>query len=267
MVADDGSPVQSAYVICASPRSGSTLLCRGLEATGRAGAPAEYFDRRPEVLRYWHHRLGARPQATYADTIIAATSTPNGVFGAKTHWTTFGDMRELLSEGAAPHRHVAEIESVDALLRARFPTVRYIWLSRRNKVAQAISHYRAARSGVWEIVTEEDRGERRRSDLVRFDHDAIAHCVALAWAYDRGWQRYFAANRLAPMRIWYEDLVSTYDVTIRRVLTNLELPHTDLPPIEPSLARLADAKSAAWEAQFRATAATISRRKTAASLS
>jgi LPS sulfotransferase NodH len=248
--------LKSAYVICASPRTGSTLLCRGLEATGRAGAPAEYFDCRPEVIAYWRHRLGDRRRETYADTIIAAKSTPNGVFGAKTHWTTLGDMRALLREGDVPPRNAAGVESIDALLRARFPAVYYVWLSRRNKVAQGISHYRAARSGVWEVTKEEQRGESLRSDLVRFDSDAIAHCVALARAYDLSWHRYFAANGLAPMRIWYEDLVGTYEPTIRRVLTGLDIAHGDLPTIEPPLARLADAKSSAWEAQFRATAAT-----------
>src|ERR1700733_1978844 len=35
------------YMVCATPRSGSTLLCEMLAATGRAGRPLEHF----EVLR------------------------------------------------------------------------------------------------------------------------------------------------------------------------------------------------------------------------
>ena len=31
------------YLVCASPRSGTELLCRGLAATGVAGRPQEYF--------------------------------------------------------------------------------------------------------------------------------------------------------------------------------------------------------------------------------
>jgi LPS sulfotransferase NodH len=56
------------YLVCATPRSGSTLLCETLEQTGIAGRPREYFEalketgvprrpreyfwglRRPEVL-------------------------------------------------------------------------------------------------------------------------------------------------------------------------------------------------------------------------
>lgn len=34
------------YVICATPRTGSTLLCGLLESSGVAGHPASYFNRR-----------------------------------------------------------------------------------------------------------------------------------------------------------------------------------------------------------------------------
>ena len=36
-------PIMS-YLICATPRSGSTLLCDALERTGIAGSPAEHFE-------------------------------------------------------------------------------------------------------------------------------------------------------------------------------------------------------------------------------
>ncbi|HXR60588.1 MAG TPA: Stf0 family sulfotransferase, partial [Solirubrobacterales bacterium] len=36
------------YLVCATPRSGSTLVCHALEETGVAGRPEEYF----EALRH-----------------------------------------------------------------------------------------------------------------------------------------------------------------------------------------------------------------------
>ncbi|HMF66717.1 MAG TPA: Stf0 family sulfotransferase, partial [Phyllobacterium sp.] len=36
-------PAARSYVICGTPRSGSTLLCDLLESTGIAGRPASYF--------------------------------------------------------------------------------------------------------------------------------------------------------------------------------------------------------------------------------
>src|SRR3954453_9642741 len=35
---------RSSYLICATPRSGSTLLCEALLNTGLAGNPKEYFE-------------------------------------------------------------------------------------------------------------------------------------------------------------------------------------------------------------------------------
>ena len=43
------------YLVCATPRSGSTLLCHLLDETGLAGHPEEYF----EALR--HSGLPRRP--------------------------------------------------------------------------------------------------------------------------------------------------------------------------------------------------------------
>ena len=43
------------YLVCATPRSGSTLLCHLLDQTGIAGHPEEYF----EALR--HSGLPRRP--------------------------------------------------------------------------------------------------------------------------------------------------------------------------------------------------------------
>src|SRR4028119_1183918 len=40
---DEAIPMMS-YLICATPRSGSTLLCDALGRTGIAGRPAEHFE-------------------------------------------------------------------------------------------------------------------------------------------------------------------------------------------------------------------------------
>ena len=35
---------ERSYLVCATPRSGSTLVCKALRATGVAGRPEEYFE-------------------------------------------------------------------------------------------------------------------------------------------------------------------------------------------------------------------------------
>src|SRR5919197_6386428 len=54
-VCDPAVTPELCYLVCATPRSGSTLLCQLLERTGVAGRPDEYF----EALR--HSGVPRRP--------------------------------------------------------------------------------------------------------------------------------------------------------------------------------------------------------------
>src|SRR4051812_29634736 len=107
---------ENVYLVCATPRSGSTLLCRALGATGVAGRPEEYFQARPAPRRppappdYFADASGIdldgllgrdhpEPEAPeysslagvgdYREHIVRSLgrgTTDNGVFGAKIMW-------------------------------------------------------------------------------------------------------------------------------------------------------------------------------------
>src|ERR1700728_2167400 len=119
------TPTRS-YLVCATPRSGSTLLCHALDQTGVAGRPEEYFEalrhsglpRRPqeyfdperhanivERLAFREMPNGAatpnplwRPETydRYLAWAIENGTTENVVFGAKLMWGYLGDFAELL---------------------------------------------------------------------------------------------------------------------------------------------------------------------------
>jgi LPS sulfotransferase NodH len=81
------------YLICATPRTGSSLLCGLLDSTGIAGHPGSWFRRQDE--REFAARWGIANQsdgtfgyADYFPAAIAAGSTPNGVFAARIMWGT-----------------------------------------------------------------------------------------------------------------------------------------------------------------------------------
>jgi LPS sulfotransferase NodH len=240
-----------AYIVCTSPRTGSTLLCQGLSYTGRAGTPAEFFDHRPEVEEYWRHRYSIDREAEYASGIIAATSTPNGVFGTKLHWSTLLDMHRAL-RGTTASPTSARCGSLNDLLLQRFSTVRYIWLRRRNKVAQGISHFRAYRTGIWELPAGRRPNTIGAAKSVDFDLALVDHCVEWAHIYDNEWAAYFQRRNITPMLLTYEDLSSAYDQNLRAVLSFLDIAHVDLPDSVPLLKRLADEASLKWEQQYRA---------------
>ena len=103
------------YLVCATPRSGSTLLCKALEVTGCAGHPEEFFEAKRETgspargsdylwdaprwtcTRCWATTRSRRRPTTRRSTAsrdyrehlaphARAGTTPNGVFGAKIMW-------------------------------------------------------------------------------------------------------------------------------------------------------------------------------------
>jgi LPS sulfotransferase NodH len=241
-----------AYIVCTSPRAGSTLLCRGLAHCGRAGAPAEFFDHRTEVEAYWRRRYGINPESDYVSGIVSATSTSNGVFGTKLHWSTVLDMYRALRRSPVSPSETCQSGSLNDLLLQRFSTVRYIWLRRRNKVAQGISHFRASRTSVWELPATSRPHETPSPGSVDFDLRAIDNCVEWAHTYDREWEAYFQRRQIAPMQLFYEDLSSAYDLSVRAVLGFLDIADDGLADAAPQLKRLADETSVEWEQRYRA---------------
>ena len=129
------------YFICCSPRTGSFLLAEALESTQIAGRPREYFDWKHE--KDWIDRFNIAANTEYFEKILSEGTTPNGVFGAKVHWYQFVHLTSKLRMIQA--YGLSERE----LLRHTFPDLRYVFLTRRDKVRQAVSYYRATHTDVW----------------------------------------------------------------------------------------------------------------------
>ena len=91
------APPPRSYLICATPRTGSTLLCGLLAATDRAGTPQSYFrlEREPAYADSWDIPVepdGALDYGRYLRAAKAAGSTTNGVFAPKVMWDTMGEL-------------------------------------------------------------------------------------------------------------------------------------------------------------------------------
>src|SRR5919201_517480 len=128
------------YVVCATPRSGSSFLCEVLSSTGVAGRPEDYFWNLP----FWSAHWGLTDFPGFAQRLLHEGTTANGVFGSKLMWDQLDDVGKqfatLLSLGDAGPPEV---------LAAAFPNLHYIWLTRRDKLRQGISYSRAMETKVW----------------------------------------------------------------------------------------------------------------------
>lgn len=239
------------YLICCCERTGSTLLGNALIATGIAGRPRSYFNRVAHYNPRLQRILGnAKDDGTYLDRVIAAATTPNGVFGAKVHWEHFLNLVAKAERRSLGRKENAPA-SVPERLRVHLPDLRYIWLVRKNAVARAISHYRVKKTSQWQLdsrwVTDDTAGEGDPG----FDFDEIEAFVRLGEAENARWREFFQTHDISPLELIYEELVQDLEGTVQHVLEFLGIAaeNVKLPP--PTLRQQADRRSQDWEARYR----------------
>ncbi len=244
-------PILLSYLICCSERTGSTLLGDALIGTGVAGRPRSYFNRVAHYNLRIQRVLGnAKDDDKYLDKVIAAATTPNGVFGAKVHWEHFLNLIAKVERSSAA-REVTVPMSAPGRLRVRFPDLRYIWLVRKNAVARAISHYRVKKTNQWQLDSRWVADDTGGEGAPGFDFDEIDAFVRLGEAEDARWRQYFRDHNILPLDLAYEEVIQDLGGTVRRVLGFLGIPaeNVSLPP--PALRKQADDRSRDWEARYR----------------
>jgi LPS sulfotransferase NodH len=245
----------TAFLICASARTGTNLLATALRRTGVAGRPLEYFSVQLANKPFMRETLGlAAAQETPPDfaarlpMILRAGRSSNGIFGATVHWVQLKNVLASIGLVGGARVPAADPRAL-AALRANFPGLRFIQLTRENKVAQAISHYRAIQSGRWSESVHEP-ASAAPADL-EFDYEAILRLTRAAETDAACWQAFLAEAEATTLRLTYEGVSADFGGTVRQVLDFLEIPTAgvEIPP--PNYRRQADATSLAWEARFR----------------
>jgi trehalose 2-sulfotransferase len=235
----------SSYFICATPRSGSTLLCGLLRSTGIAGRPQSYF-RAPDEQR-WADRWqiardsdGTLDYREYVESAMREGRSENGVFGARVMW---GTMDEIVVNLTTVYPELAP--AVIELLNRAFGPLRFVYLSRRDDVAQAVSWARAEQTGFWQD------GDIHAGEP-HFDRRQIAGLIATINDHNAAWRRWFRSLAIRPLVVTYEDLVADMVGVTRSILDFLGLPLSDDRMIAPHHHRQADALNDQWITRYRA---------------
>lgn len=243
------------YIVCTTPRSGSTLLCTLLAATGRVGCPDSYYHE-PDVMREWAAEWGLPDdramspldrERRYLQAVVAAGRGGTPLFAMRLQQAYLAPLAELLARLRPGPRSDA------ARFAQAFGRIRYVHLTREDKVAQAVSLVRARQSGLWH--RNADGTERERSAPPRaanYDGAAIAREVAIQTRADRAWIDWFERQQITPYRITYEDLALDPAMSVALLCEALGVAPPAAPLVAPGLAKLADAISADWIARYRA---------------
>lgn len=263
----------TSYLVCATPRSGSTLLCEALKATGVAGCPEEYFEavpatgarRRPRDYLAglddpvalalvggdapgeqpaYSSLQGIERYAEHLERVREWGTTPNGVFGAKIMWSQLADLATLAVEDAKcrglPHPQ---------LLAHLFDEPRYVWVRRNDTVRQAVSLWRAMQTQFWRAA-EEPPVARPGGPEPQYSFAALRHLVGQLTADDAAWERFFAEPAEPPLVLTYEELAADLPTMVRRTLEHLGIPCPEGPLPEPPMRRQSDELSEAWVAAY-----------------
>jgi LPS sulfotransferase NodH len=241
------------YLVCASQRSGTTMLCRALADIGTAGRPEEYFLAVDEVAqpgwRCWEHgpygmAYGARSREEYLEIVFRLGSTPNGIFGAKLMWNN-------VPWAVANFKEVPRFSGLDRaeVFHAAFPGLRIVNITRRDRLRQAVSWARMAQDGVWVVSDEEPPRPRGRAE---YNAKLIGDLEALIIEGERGWRELYAELGVIPYEVVYEDLVSEegFEQSVRGVLGHLGLPSAGFRVPRPRTKRQADELNDAWVARY-----------------
>lgn len=208
------------YFLCSIQRSGSTLVSYVLQRIGALGLPDEFVSQGSE--HYWSHD----PQDFFKRLLTERTA--NGVFGMKAHFY------EFMSIYLSKYREI-------------FKDPQYFYLTRDNKLDQAISLVKAEEQTFWNTVSY--AAPDREID---YDYDKIQRALHFILAQEHGWQAFFAANGIEPYRFSYEeflrDPVSICREMGRRLGIPLDLDHIDLD--QGPLRRQSNSTNAQWRERF-----------------
>jgi trehalose 2-sulfotransferase len=258
-------------IICATPRSGSTLLCEALKSTAVAGVPEEYFEalrntgrpRRPqeyfqgvedpsiaEHLGEYARGDEAEPEplwsredyAPFFESRVALGTTPNGVFSTKMMWGYFGDFVSLLREIPS----FKELELPD-LLPAAFPNVTFVRVQRANRLRQAASLWKAVQTATWRKGEAEIAAtpEEKRPKL-RFHYRAIEHLLTNILIEESLWDAFFELCRVQPTVVNYERFLRNPEPTIEGILEQIEEPVPEGWSFEPGMEQQSDQINDDW---------------------
>lgn len=183
------------YLICSSARCGSTLMGQMLKDTGVAGDPLEFLN--PSFVAAFSKRTGAQNLGIdpYVKALEAMRTSPNGRFGMQVHYSRF--VRVFGQDEQAGMRFIRHFD-------------KFIFLRRKDKLAQAVSIWRADLTQLWSSIDEDRRSTRSAELDAVFDPKALMERLSYLVAQDTAWAALLKKHQLPFIELYYEDLIAQW---------------------------------------------------------
>jgi LPS sulfotransferase NodH len=228
----DQNDPKSSYIIAMTPRSGSSYLCDLMRQINRFGTPNELINQ-DGVLRIMKESPGRNPDE-YIRHTLRNRQTENGVSGLKASWFQFENFTGYMNNLSYLY------------------DFKYIYLTRSNLAAQAVSLYKATSTGVFHTDTNHPQEALAKLDALEYDFDSIKYWYDHIVAQEKGWQNFFYENRIYPLCISYEDIEENALKVLQRIATYVGVEaNTVYIPINNSVfKKISDQRNAQWTRRF-----------------
>lgn len=180
-------------MIATMPRSGSTAFCLELWRTGLLGAPLEYTNPKMATSTPRWTALLQR-ELKYWKALQRVRTGPNGVFSYKFF----------------VHEYVEIMRDRPNLIPLIAPT-HIVYLTREDKLAQAISYSKAIRSGAWFANEMKQRP-------CEYDEGHIQDSMNALSRQEQAWEQVFDVTQTRPLRVTYEEFVAAPAAVVEAIL-------------------------------------------------
>ncbi len=164
-------------------RSGSTMLCSALKCLPALGQPDEYLNDRG-LFQHFHQTFGGGSFEEFLRSTHDALGRTSHTLGIK---TAYLDFRFLADSPAGPSLGTA---------------ANFIYLTRRDVFAQAISLWAARTTGVWHLRD----GNQVTVDEELYNFDTLLPELKRVLRERTQWESYFSLCGITPLRLVYEDI-------------------------------------------------------------
>ncbi len=197
--------------IAATPRSGSELLCQWFLRSYLFGWTGEWFAFGTLEADAAHLGVpGVKRLGPLLEALRHEKASADSRISLKMMWPVFAAFHA--QEAASPLRFL------------RDPGI--VWVRRRDKVAQAVSLYKAEQTDKW-------RSEAGPQENAPYSEEALVRCLERVREEDAAWDTFFTREALSPQVVVYEEFVPRQREAFRELLRNLDLPPVAEDRIQP----------------------------------
>lgn len=235
-------------IICATMRSGSTMICEDMRNTKSLG-------RAKEFLMNWRPR-GAMDFREQLAKIIDENCSDNGVFSVK----VMSKYLPFIEDCLAKDSNVTGSDTFFPNFANAFDNPIWIYLKREDILGQAISRYISNATGVFHNLESQghsksaqilsEKGEKNYNKDINYNYGLINISLQNSAREHTIWDHFFKTNGIEPIRLTYEDCIDDYESYLNTIADAAQIT-LETTPKKRTIKKLANAHNDRFREQFQ----------------